>query len=52
MRVRHERYKCDASATLTTQVQQKCYMNDTRATQMKNFDFDNNTIKKRGTISF
>ena len=36
-RVRHE---CNASAT---RAGRECYMNHTRATQVKNFDFDNGT---------
>ena len=31
------------SATLTTQVRHKCYIYDTSAARVKNFDFDNNT---------
>ena len=42
---RHERHQCDTSdtsATQATRVQQKC---DTSGTQVKNFDFDNDTSK-------
>ena len=37
--------KCDTSNTQTTRVLYECYTNDTRATQVKNFDFDNDTSK-------
>ena len=40
-RVQH---KCDTSATLTTRVQQEPYTNNPSATQVKNFDFDNDMI--------
>ena len=39
------RYKCDASATRTTQVRHECYTNDSSATRVENFDFANNTSK-------
>ena len=37
--------KCDTIATLTARVQHECYTNDTSATQVKNFDFDNDMSK-------
>ena len=37
--------KYDTSATRTTRVPHQCYTNDTSATQVKNFDFDNGTGK-------
>ena len=39
------RRKCGTSATLMKRVQHKCYANNTSATQVKNFDFDNHTSK-------
>ena len=55
----HERHECnmsgtlviqmrqnyDTSATLRTRVRHKCYTYDTSATQVKNFDFDNDKSK-------
>ena len=41
-RVRH---KYNKSATLTAQVQQEGYTNDTSVTQEKNFDFGNDTSR-------
>ena len=41
---RHEQLKCDMSdisEARTTRVQHKRYANDTRATQVNNFDFNN-----------
>ena len=52
---RHERHKCNTSATLATRVQtivtltirvrHNCYTNDKSATRVKNFGFDNDTSK-------
>ena len=43
---RHEQQKCDTkntSATRTTRVRYECYTNDTSATWVRNFGFDNDT---------
>ena len=43
---RHVHHGCNTSNTSAirmTRVQQECYTNDTRATRVKNFDFDNDT---------
>ena len=51
-RAEREQHKCytratrvNTSANSATQVRHDCYTNDTSATRMENFDFDNDTSK-------
>ena len=43
--VKHERHKCDTSATRVLHERHECYTKDTSATRVKNFDFDDHTSK-------
>ena len=42
---RNERLECNTTATPETQVQYKCYTNNTNVTRVKNFNFANDTGK-------
>ena len=39
----HEQHECDTSNKSAIRVRRRCYTNDTIATRVKNFDFDNST---------
>ena len=45
--VRHDQHKCHTSATWTIQVWQECYTNNANETQVKNFNFDNDTSESK-----